>query len=65
MDGTLAIHSLCQSFENQLRRKYQPSGNFPNPPTLNSNFIPSPKTAHEERRHPIFVALERGLNVNV
>ena len=27
--------------------------------------LQQPKTAHQERRYPIFVALERGLNVSL
>ena len=29
------------------------------------NFLQQPKTAPKERRYPIFVALERGLNVSM
>ena len=31
---------------------------------LNNNFISSQKTAPKESRYPIFVALERGLNMS-
>ena len=33
-------------------------------PTINSNSFPSQNTAPKESRYPIFVALERGLNVS-
>ena len=45
--------------------KSQPSGKSTNHFNIKQEFLLQPKTAPEEGRYPIFVALERGLNVSL
>ena len=52
-------------FKISFLRKSQPADKSPNPLALILILLLQPKTAPEESRFPIFVALERGLNVSL
>ena len=59
---------IQQHFKNQMDGTFSskllsPAPSNPNPYHLNPNKM-QPKTAQEERRYCIFVALERGLNAS-